>query len=320
LANTGRIAFTEMFADPPAEVVVSWVLHPSVAPTRVACSARGPRTLPRALPRTRSDADHVDVQPHRRRTCRRLHHPFDSTDPVRGVRAVAAGSTGLRRRAALAVMAVLFTGIGWMNPGLGLVGGLTPRAAAAPTSGDISALLAQVQVVDRIQPQPGYERGCKKGQGCVFGPAWNDPSDRSGCDTRNRLLATALNDVVFKDGTRQCKVTSGWEIDPYSGQRIELHDIQIDHIVPLKRAWDDGAWAWDLLRRRTFANDLSELIAVSAQSNDAKSDSGLDEWLPPNATERCPYVIRYLTVAVNYQLPITTGEREAAMAACNGQV
>jgi hypothetical protein len=50
--------------------------------------------------------------------------------------------------------------------------------------GSIAELLSQVSVVDEIPDITGYQRGCGKGQGCVFGPAWNDPLDHSGCDTR----------------------------------------------------------------------------------------------------------------------------------------
>ena len=82
----------------------------------------------------------------------------------------------------------------------------------------------------------------------------------------------------------------------------------------LSRAWDGGAWKWDLLQRRIFANDLVELAAVSKQVNRAKSDAGLDEWLP--TYQPCQYVVRYLTVAVKYQLPITAAERNVAFNAC----
>jgi hypothetical protein len=195
---------------------------------------------------------------------------------------------------------------------------------AAPPSqlNDFNELIARVSVVDRIDPAPGYERGCgtnkQTGQkeGCVFGPAWNNPASTTGCDTRNTVLAAQLHDVTFKPGTRNCKVTSGWRIDPYSGQRITLAQTQIDHIVPLHRAFDAGAWAWSAARRQQFANDLNNLLAVSAHANQSKQDLGPGEWLPPNTAQQCPYVLRYLSVVVAYQLPITTSDKAAAVTAC----
>lgn len=195
--------------------------------------------------------------------------------------------------------------------------------AADPTptpTQNITDLLSQVPVVDRIDHVPGYERGCgidkktKLREACVFGPAWNDPQDRSGCDARNRALSAALRDVKYKAGTHNCKVIAGvLDPDPYTGQLVELGDINLDHIYSLRRAWDAGAWKWDLLKRRIFANDPIELAPVSEKANLAKSDAGLD-WIP--SFEPCNYVTRYLTVAAKYQLPITADERNIAVRTC----
>ncbi|OCB26059.1 MULTISPECIES: HNH endonuclease family protein [Mycobacterium] len=188
-------------------------------------------------------------------------------------------------------------------------------AAPAPATGSLAGLLAQVRIVDQINPVPGYDRGCGKGHGCVFGAAWNDPLDHSGCDTRNRLLHTALQDIEYKPGTRDCKVIAGRLVpDPYTGQAVDLKHVAVDHIVPLKAAWDAGAAQWDLQQRRIFANDMAELVAVSSSANSSKGESTPSEWLP--AIGKCPYVIRYLTVTVKYHLPITIKDRAAATAAC----
>lgn len=193
------------------------------------------------------------------------------------------------------------------------------QPSVSQTSGgenNMPDLLAKAVVVPRIDKVPGYERGCRAGQGCVFGPAWQDPSDHSGCDTRNRLIAASFNDVEFKPRTRNCKVSSGWRTDPYTCQRITPQDSQIDHIVPLHRSWNAGAWRWDIRRRQLFANDMSNLLAVSAKANESKGDSSLESWLPPNNGERCAYATQYLKVSIKYQLPITIGDRAAAGTAC----
>lgn len=194
-------------------------------------------------------------------------------------------------------------------------------AAAAPAASvqQFSELIAKVAVVRDIPAVAGYQRGCKNGEACSFGRAWNDPSSHSGCDTRNTVLAAQLHDVSFKPGTHNCKVAAGWVTDPYTGQRITLQQVQIDHIYPLHRAYSAGAVQWPLARRQQFANDRRNLLAVSAHANESKADAGPGKWLPPNPGERCPYVVGYLSVAVAYGLPISASDRSAAFGACGSK-
>lgn len=203
--------------------------------------------------------------------------------------------------------------------GAGSSSGAPP--AAVHVSEDLQELLARVEVVDRIDDVPGYDRSCRKNHGCVFGPAWNDPSLRTGCDRRNTTLAASMRDVKFKPGTRNCKVISGVLDDPFTGMTIAFSTddpgaVPLDHLIPLSLAWDAGAHSWTRERRVQFANDPSNLTAVSRKANAAKSDSSLGEWLPPNTAYRCEYSRRYLAVSSAYDLPITTADRDTAIRAC----
>lgn len=222
----------------------------------------------------------------------------------------------VRRSGWMAFAAAAVSAMVRLHPGIGHDTSNVPQSSAQPAvAGDIAGLLQQVRVIDQIPVVDGYQRGCGKGEGCVFGPAWNDPLDHSGCDTRNRLMASSLRELSFKAGTRNCKVASGYfDPDPYTGQRITLKDIQLDHIYPLSRSWNAGAWQWDPRRRQIFANDMSELVAVSGSANRQKSDAGLDEWLP--SYQPCTYIQRCLAVAVKYQLPITLAEQKTATSTC----
>lgn len=194
-------------------------------------------------------------------------------------------------------------------------------AAAAPAASvqQFSELITKVTVVNIITAVAGYQRGCKKGEACSFGPAWNDPESHTGCDARNRVLAAQLHDVSFKPGTHNCKVADGWVVDPYTGQRITLQQTQIDHVYPLHRAYSAGAAQWPLARRQQFANDPRNLLAVSAHANESKGDAGPGKWLPPNPGERCPYVVGYLSVAVAYELPISASDKAASIGACGSK-
>lgn len=204
--------------------------------------------------------------------------------------------------------------------GCGVIGPTEPVAPApgSPTRAEVTALLDTVRVI-ASRPRPGgYERGCKAGQACVFGPAWTDDSDapgsHDGCDTRNNVLALQLRQVVHRG---RCVVVEGILTDPYTGTDIAFSKsdggrIQIDHVYPLAAAWDMGAAAWTADKRRRFANDLAiNLLATGASTNQSKGDDTPSGWLPPARPNHCFYAAKYLTVAVDYDLPITAADNAA---------
>lgn len=222
--------------------------------------------------------------------------------------------------AAMGVAAALVAGWTALDGGDHAISVAAPPAPAV-TSASVAELLGTVQVVDQLPEVPGYQRSCKKGKGCVFGPAWNDPSDHSGCDTRQRILRTQLVDVTFKPNARDCKVLGGLLHDPYTGTDIRYSSadptaVEIDHIAALARVWDLGAWAWTAQQRQAFANDTDNLLAVSGPANVAKSDAGLQEWLPSNQAYVCAYIEKYLRVVTKYNLPITRSDRDVAAHSC----
>jgi hypothetical protein len=204
-----------------------------------------------------------------------------------------------------------------------------PTAPATPTGAPtahgsfdrqrIEALLAAARVISKRPQVPGYERDCSPGSACSFGTAWTDdtsaPDGHNGCDTRNDVLGKTLQDVVFKPGTRDCKVVAGHFTDPYKGVEMDYategSQIQIDHLIPLAAAWDLGAAGWTQAERDRFANDTRyELLAVNGGANSSKGDSTPASWLPPNKPFRCEYVVRYLEAAAAYDLPLTKADAE----------
>jgi hypothetical protein len=87
--------------------------------------------------------------------------------------------------------------------------------------------------------------------------------------------------------------------------------IQVDHVVALSDAWQKGAQSWTAERRRQFANDPLELLAVSGSQNQSKGDGDTATWLPPNRAFRCDYVARQVAVKRKYGLWVTAAERDA---------
>src|ERR1700733_12429975 len=87
--------------------------------------------------------------------------------------------------------------------------------------------------------------------------------------------------------------------------------VQIDHVVALADAWYKGARLWDDQRRRDFANDPRNLLAVAGQVNFDKAFRDAASWLPPNTGFRCAFVARQVEVKTDYRLWGSGNEKDA---------
>lgn len=84
--------------------------------------------------------------------------------------------------------------------------------------------------------------------------------------------------------------------------------------MPLRHAWQAGAWAWTPQQRAAFANDVVHpwaLTAVSAHHNRAKADAPPDAWQPPNRAALCTYGIDWIAAKTAWALTVTTAEIDA---------
>ena len=153
-----------------------------------------------------------------------------------------------------------------------------------------------------------------------FGESWSDYVNvefgHNGCNTRDDILRRDLTNLVVRPGT--CYAQSGVLHDPYTAQSIAFvrgpdtsDAIQIDHLVSLSDAWYKGARNWDDQRRRDFANDPRNLLAVGADVNFDKAFRDATAWLPPNAAFRCEFVARQIAVKTAYQLWVSANEKRA---------
>lgn len=193
----------------------------------------------------------------------------------------------------------------------------TPRTD--PVEKPAVEALAELDVKGRA-PTTGYERE-------RFGPEWAD-IDGNGCDTRNDVLQRDLVEVKV-DATDPCIVESGTLLDPYSGDTIPFtrgtetsYDVHIDHVVALSNAWQTGAQYWKPRKRRAFANDPMNLLAVDGGLNLQKSDGDAATWLPPRKPYRCEFVARQIAVKARYALWLTQPEHDAMariLSDCPGQ-
>lgn len=147
-----------------------------------------------------------------------------------------------------------------------------------------------------------------------------------GCMTRDRILSRDLTDKTYKPGST-CRVQSGTLDDPYTGDTIRYvrstgSNIDIDHVVALMDAWQKGAQQWSAAKRKMFANDPLDLLAVGAAVNRAKGDGDAATWLPPKKSFRCDFVAIQIAVKRKYGVWVTRAERDAmarVLSTCSNQ-
>lgn len=154
-------------------------------------------------------------------------------------------------------------------------------------------LAAQYSPQPRQDHLDSYERS-------AFGHGWDD-ADGDCQDSRAEALITASNTTVRFATDKGCRVVTGRWISPFTGNVIQnSSDIDIDHVVPLKWAWERGADSWSRAKREKFANDLVNLWPVELSLNRSKGAQPPNEWLPPAG--RCGYVARFLRIVKHYEL------------------
>ncbi|WP_328428066.1 HNH endonuclease family protein [Streptomyces sp. NBC_00443] len=199
-----------------------------------------------------------------------------------------------RRVSILAALSGLIASVALFN---------APTASAAlptPVSGATArSYLAQLTVA--TEDRTGYDRD-------LF-PHWITQS--GACNTRETVLKRDGSGVVTDSS---CAATSGSWYSQYDGATwTAASDLDIDHLVPLAEAWDSGADSWTTSRRQSFANDLTrpQLIAVTDNVNQAKSDQDPATWMPSRTAYRCTYVRAWVQVKYYYDLSVDSAEKSA---------
>src|SRR5205823_9710358 len=122
--------------------------------------------------------------------------------------------------------------------------------------------------------------------------------------TRHEVLIAEA--IVRPTVGARCALTGGSWLSLYDGLTFtDPAKLQIDHVVALAEAWDSGAYDWTPARRKAFANDLEvpfALVAVSAATNQSKSDDDPADWLPPSRSADCPFLGDWIAVKARWDL------------------
>ncbi len=186
----------------------------------------------------------------------------------------------------------------------GIVDTASVAGAAVESPGAEGPSLTRLTVADEDIDTP-YDRGEFR--------HWVD-ADRNGCDARQEVLSIESRVPPSLEAGERCQVATGEWLSLYDAVVVtDPSRLDIDHMVPLKEAWQSTASTWTAEQREAYANDLDEpvaLIAVTASSNRSKSDKDPAEWKPPDESTWCTYATAWITVKIKWSL--TADEDEVA--------
>ncbi|MFD4694602.1 HNH endonuclease family protein [Streptomyces sp. NBC_00683] len=189
---------------------------------------------------------------------------------------------------------------------------LSAPAAQAAMPTPVSASTARTYLSQLTVSAEGSSTGYSREQ---F-PHWITQS--GACNTREVVLKRDGTNVVQDSA---CAATSGSWYSQYDGATwTAASDLDIDHMVPLAEAWRSGASSWTTARRQAFANDLTrpQLIAVTDNVNQSKSDQDPGEWLPSRTAYRCTYARAWVHVKYYYGMSVDSTEKSALQSVLNG--
>ncbi|MFI5803203.1 HNH endonuclease family protein [Streptomyces sp. NPDC051561] len=180
----------------------------------------------------------------------------------------------------------------------------SPTAAASPPP-PVDAATARTYLAALTVRAEGSSDGYSREK---F-PHWITQS--GACNTREAVLKRDGKGVEQDD---KCAAVKGSWYSEYDGATwTAASDLDIDHMVPLAEAWRSGASTWTTPDRQAFANDLTrpQLIAVTDNVNQSKSDQDPAEWMPSRTAYKCTYAQMWVHVKHYWKLAVDQAEKTA---------
>jgi endonuclease I len=105
---------------------------------------------------------------------------------------------------------------------------------------------------------------------------------------------------------RNCEVRTGEWFDEYTGETFTVAaQIDLDHVIPLRYAHNQGGDAWPAEKKIAFANDPANLVLTERGELRKKGDRGPSRYLP-REEYRCDYARQWLAIAEKYDLRLAS--------------
>lgn len=103
----------------------------------------------------------------------------------------------------------------------------------------------------------------------AFGPSLSYRAKHELQSPRQTILERDGSDFIYRDN----KIVEGRWVCAYTQKKMRYpSEVEIDHVVSLKYAWERGARRWGYEKRVEFARDPLNLVAVSRSANRSKGD------------------------------------------------
>jgi len=140
---------------------------------------------------------------------------------------------------------------------------------------------------------------------------WDYSRDYDGdCQTtRHEILVITSRAPVGFTNPRNCEVRTGEWFDEYTGKTFTVAaQIDIDHVIPLRYAHNQGGDAWPPEKKLMFANDPANIVLTERSEIRRKNDRGPSRYLPRDEYQ-CDYVRQWQAIAEKYDLRLANADR-----------
>ncbi len=140
---------------------------------------------------------------------------------------------------------------------------------------------------------------------------WDYSRDYDGdCQTtRHEILFITSRAPVGFTNPRNCEVRTGEWFDEYTGKTFTVAaQIDIDHVIPLRYAHNQGGDAWPPEKKLMFANDPANIVLTERSEIRRKNDRGPSRYLPREEYQ-CSYVRQWQALAEKYDLRLANADR-----------
>ena len=140
---------------------------------------------------------------------------------------------------------------------------------------------------------------------------WDYKRDYDGdCQsTRHEILVITSRAPVSYTNPRNCEVRLGEWFDEYTGETFTVAaQIDIDHVIPLRYAHNQGGDAWPPEKKLMFANDPVNIMLTERSEIRRKNERGPSRYLPREEYQ-CDYVRQWQAIAEKYDLRLANADR-----------